>query len=190
MSGQDIDMYTTIKNYLSKKYSEELYYILVKFNNSFISNLISMNEKELKRDDKNNDLNNMKEVINKIIEKYIDIFIRQKEDINDVKKVFIYVKENIVNDYQINEFNLRNSNENNVKEEYKRNLIEYCNSTYTELVKNKLISILKEIINNETSIIYDLLINDYYNSFIHNNLIDNLNMMKKMKNYLKAYYFL
>jgi len=189
---KDIDIISIIKNYLSNLYKTHLARIIFKMEKvSYFSSLLLFNQKE--------ELINKKEIISQISELLLENFSNEEiiitEKINSnlvniilgleipgikisFENILKKMNENI-SKFRINEFSLRImriDSEEDIVNNYWKNLKKYCNFTALEIKKEIFISkIIDKLKEEELNLFYEMLINDYYIFFINNNLNYNNN---------------
>jgi len=179
ISDYDIDMINVIKKYVSNLFSKKFNEFLINIHNDkLLSFILSIDENNFMNDKLNTE--QKKDNIKKIKIIYFKMFINNEGKTNIIEKISKFVKNNVIFKFRNNEFNLRFKSDEEL-DIYLENLKEYCNETTLELKKENFIAKINENINKEEiSIeIYDLLLDNYYTSFILNNLKIYINSNQK-----------
>ena len=186
ISDYDIDMMNVIKKFVSISLSKKLNEFLINIHNDkLFSFILSINEDNFMKNS-NDKLSSeqKKDTIKKIKIKYLEMLLNNEGETNVIEKISKYVKNNIISKFRNNELNLRIKSDEDVNN-YKKYLLEYCNETTLELKKEIFIAKINEsLISEKLSIeIYDLLLDNYYTSFILNNfkIYINNNQNKELK---------
>jgi len=206
---KDTDLIDVLKSDLSNLYNSYVGQTIFKLaKNSFFSSLLTINE-EVKLNKNNNEyaenFDNLKKIISKISEIFLENISKEEVKITEkpnsnivnvilgakipgiktsIENIVQKISENVTK-FRINEFNLRNRkdiSDDNIENNYWKELKRYCNFTVREIKKDSYISkIIEALSEKELELFYDILINDYCILFINNNLYLNYKSSKKNK---------